>query len=222
VGDEWLNPAGLSFIKGKQAGISVFDRFQISELRTAGLFLAYPNRYLDLGGRITTYGFADYRITQWQGSFAKKIRPEVSLGLQVNYRHIRSRWEDVPQSSVSAALGVHYQLNAQTDLALLGENLFDALDKKGARGLVGLSYRMGAAVSLFLEGACERENRASFALGVAYALSETIHVRSGYDSARGMPTLGAGYEWNRWQLDAGFSLHPVLGINSMIGIKYRL
>jgi opacity protein-like surface antigen len=220
VGDEWLNPAAVSFVDGKQIGLSALDRFRMSELTTGELSFAYPNRRLDAGFRLTTFGYSDYRLTQLQGNFAKKIRPNCSLGLQINYRSVHSRWEESSKDGFSAGLGLYYRLNEQVDLALLGEHLLRFSEQETERWQAGLQYRMSTALVLFIETAYDRKTRFRFSAGADYAFSESLHIRSGYDSDRGMPAFGAGYAWNRWQVDTGFALHSVLGVSSMIGVKY--
>ena len=119
VGDDWLNPATISFAEGKQLGLAVFNRFQMSELNTANLYYVHPNKFLDAGFRFTSFGYEDYRILQLQGGFSKKIFPDLSIGIQLNFRNIHSRWDEDSQVAFSSGLGVYYRLNEKVDLALL-------------------------------------------------------------------------------------------------------
>ncbi|MDR2806486.1 MAG: hypothetical protein LBB85_12810 [Dysgonamonadaceae bacterium] len=221
VGDEWLNPAAVSFTEGKQIGLSVFNRFQMNELNTGGCYFAFPNKYLDAGVRFSTFGYEEYRLTQLQGSFAKKIRTNLAIGIQLNYRHTRSHWEEDSQGGFSSGLGIYYRLNEQVDLALLGENLLCFSDEDVWRWLAGLQYRVSESVAFFLETGYDREKTFRFSAGVDYAIFEQFHIRSGYDSDSGMPAFGVGYNWNRWQVDVGFSFHSVLGMSSIIGVMYK-
>lgn len=220
VGDEWLNPAGLSFAEERQFGLSVLDRFRISELGTAELTLAWPNRRLDAGFRFTSFGYADYRIAQLQGNFSKKVFRDCSIGLQVNYRNLHSRWEEASKNGYSVGLGLYYRLDERVDLALLGEHLLRFSEMETARWQAGVEYRMTTSLAFFGEISTDRTMR--IALGADYTLSESLHIRSGYDTERGMPAFGLGYGWNRWRVDAGFALHSVLGISSLIAVKYTL
>ena len=221
VGDEGLNPATISFTEGKQLGLSVFNRFQMSELNTANLYFSYPNRYLDAGFRFSTFGYEDYRITQLQGSFSKKIFPDLSIGIQLNYRNIRTRWEEDSQNGFSSGLGIYYRIGERVDVALLGENLLCVSFQEAWRWQAGLQYRASESVLVFLETGYNKEKLFRFSVGADYTIFEQFHIRSGYDSAHGMPSFGVGYAWNRWQVDVGFSFHSVLGMSSMIGVGYK-
>jgi hypothetical protein len=221
VGDEGFNPASNSFAERKQLGLSVFNRFQMSELNTANLSFIYPNKYLDAGFRLTTFGYEDYRITQLQGNFSKKIISDLSIGIQLNYRNIRTRWEEDSQAVFSSGLGIYYRLNEQVDIALLGENLLCTAKEKNWRWQAGLQYRASENVALFLETGYNKEKLFRFAVGAEYAILKQFHIRSGYDSVHGMPSFGVGYNWNCWQVDVGFSFHSILGMSSIIGVGYK-
>jgi hypothetical protein len=221
VGNDYLNPAAISFSDRKAVDLSVLNRFQMSELNTANLSLIYPDKRLDAGFRLSAFGYEDYRIAQLQGSFAKKIRKNLSLGIQVNYRNTQSRWEEDSQACFSSGLGVYYRLNEQVDLALLGEDLFCTSDEKLWRWQAGLQYHASDHVALFVESGYDKDKTFRFVAGIDYALFEQFHFRSGYDSDHGMPAFGVGYGWNQWQVDVGFSFHSVLGTSSAIGIRYQ-
>ena len=220
VGDDWLNPATISFTAGKQLGLSVFNRFQMSELNTANLYYIHPNKYLDAGFRLTTFGYEDYRILQLQGSFSKKIIPNLAIGILLNYRNTLSRWEDDSQSSFSSGLGVYYRLNEQVDLALLGENLLCTSKQETWRWLAGVQYHASGSVVLCLEAGYDQTKLFRFSAGADYTVLEQFHIRSGYDSVHGMPSFGVGYAWNHWRVDVGFLFHSVLGMSSVIGVEY--
>jgi len=222
AGDEWLNPATISFTERKHLSLSVFNHFQMSELNTVNLSFACPNKYLDAGLLFSTFGYEDYRITQLQSSFSKNIIPDLSIGIQLNYRNTKSRWEEDSQAGFSSGLGIYYRLGKRVDLALLGENLLCFSWKEMWRWQAGLQYQVSESVNVFAEIGYNKEKVFRFSVGMEYAILEQFYIRSGYDSMHGMPSFGVGYGWNRWQVDVGFSFHSVLGMSSVIGVKYRL
>ena len=220
VGDDWLNPATISFAEGKLLGLSVFNRFQMSDLNTANLYYIHPNKYLDAGFRFTLFGYEDYRVLQLQGGFSKKIIPNLSIGIQLNFRNIQSRWEEDSQTGFSSGLGIYYRINEEVALALLGENLLCTSSPKTWRWQAGLQYHASKSVILFLETGYNKEKIFRFSVGADYTILERFHIRSGYDSVHGMPSFGVGYGWNRWRVDVGFLFHSVLGVSSVIGVEY--
>ncbi|GHS99182.1 hypothetical protein FACS189421_09150 [Bacteroidia bacterium] len=222
LSDELLNPATVSFSEKKQLGISVFNRFEMSELNTASLYLKYPHKLLDMGIKLATFGYEDYRLTQLQGSFSKKIVEDLAIGIQLTYLNESSRWEEASRSHFSSGLGIYYLLNEQVDLALLGENLLHTSENASPNGYAGMKYKASGNMAFLLEAGGGKEIPFRFSAGLEYTVFERFTIRSGYDSGSQTPSFGAAYRWNRWTMDVGFSLHSVLGISSMIGVNYEL
>jgi hypothetical protein len=212
----------VSFSAKKQLGVSVFNRFEMSELNTASLYLKYPHKYLDAGVKLSTFGYEDYRLTQLQGSFSKKVSSGWAIGIQLTYLNELSRWEEASRSYFSSGLGIYYCLNEQVDFALLGENLLHTSENASRNGYAGMKYKPSGSVVLLLEAGGGKEIPFRFSAGFEYTVFDRFTIRSGYDSGSQSPSFGTAYRWNRWTMDVGFSLHSVLGISSMIGINYEL
>jgi hypothetical protein len=70
-----------------------------------------------------------------------------------------------------------------------------------------------------LETSYDEENRLSFSVGLEYEILDRFIVRSGFQSNLKTPSFGIAYKWNNWTVETGFSLHSVLGINSMAGVS---
>jgi hypothetical protein len=222
LSDELLNPATVSFSDKKQLGVAVFNRFEMNELKTASLYLKYPHKLLDTGVKLAAFGYEDYRLTQLQGSFSKKVFTGFAIGIQLTFLNESSRWEESSRSYFSSGLGVYYCLNEQVDLALSGENLLHTSDNAFWNGYAGMKYKPSDSVVLLLEAGGGKDVNFRFSAGLEYTVFDRFTIRSGYDSGSQTPSFGAAYRLNRWTMDVGFSLHSVLGISSMIGINYEL
>jgi long-subunit fatty acid transport protein len=219
LSDELLNPAGISFSEQKQAGISISNRFQMKELNTANLYLKYPNKRLDAGIQFSTFGYEDYRIIQSQVCFAKKLTSNLSLGVQLAYLNESSILEDNSQHYLTSGLGFYFLLNEQISLALLGENLLHTFDENRTKLYAGLKYKPSGNTVILLETSYDEENRFRFSVGLEYEILDRFIVRSGFQSNLKTPSFGIAYKWNKWTVETGFSLHSVLGINSMAGVS---
>jgi hypothetical protein len=220
LGEDRLNPAELSQTDERRIGLSVFNRFAMSELNTAEVYYHYPNRLLDAGFRFETFGYQDYRVSRLQGSFAKKIREGLSVGICLNYLKTRTRWEDGAQHGFSSGLGLYYRASERLDLALSGDNLLCTPGAAVWRWQAGGRYRISPLVAFFSEAGYDRETRFRLSGGIEYRIDEQLRIRSGYDTDSGQPAFGAGYAWKDCQVDVGFSLHTTLGMSSMIGVSY--
>jgi hypothetical protein len=219
LSEELLNPANISFSDGKEAGIYVFNQFQMKELNTSVLYLKYPNKRLDTGVKLSVFGYADYRIIQSQFSFAKKIFPNFAAGIHLIYLNESSLLEARSRHYLTSDVGFYFNLNEQVDLALLGENLLSTLDENQWNVSAGLKYKVAEHSTFLLETSSGKETHFNFSAGFEYEIMEQFILRAGFGSNPRIPSFGIAYQWNNWIIDAGFSIHSTLGVSSMIGIR---
>jgi hypothetical protein len=222
LSEELLNPANIPFSNRKECGISVFNQFQMKELNTVALYLKYPNKWLDTGVKISTFGYTDYRIIQTQFGFAKKILPDLSVGVHLSYLNESSILETHSRHYLTSGLGFYFNMNEQIDLALLGENLLHSLDENQFNVSAGLKYKVAEHSFFLLEASSGKEIHFSFSAGLEYEIFNQFIIRSGFKSNPGTPFFGIAYQWNKCIIDTGFSFHSTLGTSSMIGIKFLI
>jgi hypothetical protein len=216
---ESINPAYLSFQTTKQLSASVLNQFEMKELNTVYLQGKYPNKYVDAGLTFSHYGYEDYRIIQTQAGFAKKILPELSIGINLIHFQKSSIWEEA-QNYLSSDIGINYQLNPSIELAFLADNVLHTFPGKQWNIYGGMSYEALKNCFLLVETSYGASRNFDLSLGVEYELVAELTVRAGTQIILRTPSFGVGYQWNQWKIDAGFSLHPVLGVSSIIGLNY--
>ncbi|MDR1436777.1 MAG: hypothetical protein LBI65_01530 [Candidatus Symbiothrix sp.] len=217
---EALNPAYLSFHTKKQLSASALNRFEMKELNTVYLQGKYPNRFLDTGFTFSHYGYEDYRIIQTQAGLAKKILPELSIGINLTYYRKSSFWEENAQNRLASDIGIYYRINPKFELAFLADNVLHTFPEECWNIYGGMSYKVSEACSLLAETTCGAIHPFDFSLGIEYEPAEELKVRAGTQVLLKAPSFGVAYLWNKWTIDAGFSLHPVLGTSSIIGLNY--
>ncbi|MDR1737739.1 MAG: hypothetical protein LBR66_02840 [Candidatus Symbiothrix sp.] len=217
-----LNPAQVSFTERPFIGLSVLNRFQMKELNTANLSVAFPNVWVDAGVQLATFGFSDYRLSRLQGSFSKKLSGSVAVGIQLAAVVESSILEPTDRYGISSGLGVIYRINEKVDCAVLGENLLTTLPEINRNICAGVNYHAVENVNLLTEVAYGNRTDLYFVAGMEYIVSELFALRAGYNSYTHSPSLGVGFLMHKWRIDAGFSFHSVLGLNSAIGVIYEL
>jgi hypothetical protein len=148
LSDELTNPASLSFVERKQIGLTVFNRFQMSELNTAQLYVQVPNTFLDAGAKLRTFGYSDYRLTQIQTHFAKKLRTNFSIGILLNYQNESSILEDEAKQNLSAGVGVEWFVNDKIAFLALGEK---------DRISTGIKYQASEKATIYTEISNEKD-----------------------------------------------------------------
>jgi hypothetical protein len=217
----FINPASLSFQSDKQLRLSVLNRFEMKELNTSNLFGIFPNEWVDAGVLFSHYGYKDYQIIQVQTGFSKKIFSGLSLGINLIYSHESSILEENPNHRLSADMGIRYQYSPTVEWAFLAENGIHTGKESCWNLYGGMSYKAVDNCRLFIESGYGATQKLSFSLGIDYELVEQLNVRAGIQTANQTPSFGIAYRWNKWQINTGFSLHPTLGISSIIELIYN-
>lgn len=222
LSEELLNPAALSFSGTTEAGLTVFNRFNMKELNTASLYLKYPNRWLDGGSKLSVFGYKDYQIIYLQIALAKKVHSSLSLGIHFNYLNESSILKENREGYYSSHFGAWYVPCEKINLALLIENLLSSTNKNPVNGYLGIKYLPLESIFFLAEGKYLNQKHFSFSLGLEYLINKQFILRSGFQVNPELPSFGITYLFGRWNLSTGFSFHTILGINSSIGISVGL
>ena len=222
LSESLLNPAQLSFSKKQSLGVDVWNRFVMSDLNTVAMLWKCPNPVVDFGVKLTSFGYSDYRISQLQGHFAKKLFNVFSIGVNLNYIFQSSVLEENNRHFVSSGIGIYYRMNDKIDWAASGEHLLSTFDEKPWALHAGMRYMPSKDAVLLLETSYDHEKTLFFSAGLEYAILQQFFLRSGYSSLGKTPSFGLGYSWKKWKVDVGFSIHNVLGMSSIIGVNYEL
>jgi hypothetical protein len=217
LGYELLNPAFLSFHEQKLLGASVYSRFGMKELNTKSLYGIFPNTLIDAGFKWSVYGYEDYQLFRGQIAFAKKIFPGFSIGTNLVYLNENSILEDKSQNYLLADVGVYWRINDSFDWAFTAENLLFTMNSSRTLFCTGVNYRLLPACRILIETGCDFRNYFRVSAGVEYEIAGQFTVRGGFLSNPQMPAIGFGYVCKQWKIDAGFMLHPMLGLSSAIG-----
>jgi hypothetical protein len=220
LSQESLNPAYLSFHTNPQLSISVLNQFEMKELSTFYLQGTYPNPFIDAGLTFSHYGYADYRIIQIQTGAAKKIYQGLSIGVNLIYFRETSMWEETARNSLSSSIGIYYQTNPSIAFALLAENILHTFPDKIENFYGGLNYEALDNCFFLVEMHYSANKHFNLSLGIEYELIEKFKIRTGIQTGVKTPSFGIAFQQNPWIINAGFSLHPVLGLSSIIGINY--
>ncbi|GAP71540.1 hypothetical protein SAMD00024442_136_1 [Candidatus Symbiothrix dinenymphae] len=219
LSDAMHNPAQMAIAGKREAGLSVLNRFQMSELNTGTLYAKLPNQWLDVGAKVSVFGYSDYQLTQVQAGFAKQIFADFAIGVNGTVANENSILEEASTTFFTTGIGIYWHFNNQFDWALLVENVLNTLPDNPIKIFGGCNYKPIEFASIALEGSYDKTNHFNLSIGLEYEILKQFILRSGVTTDTGTPSFGIGYRWSRWQADIGFALHPELGTNSMIGIR---
>ncbi|GHT04394.1 hypothetical protein AGMMS49525_10700 [Bacteroidia bacterium] len=221
LSDELLNPAQIAITNQRETGLSVFNRFQMSELNTGCVYLKYPNHWLDVGAKVSAFGYEDYQLLSGQVSFAKKVFANLALGVHIAVVNENSILEEASKTYFASGLGAYWYWNERFDWAFLVENALGNVPDEPVKWFVGCKYRPIEFAAVVLEGSYNQTSHFNLTIGLEYEILGQFSLRSGMMTATGTPNFGVGYRWKQWQVDIGFALHPELGTSSLIGIRRK-
>ncbi|MDH8701027.1 hypothetical protein M2138_000365 [Dysgonomonadaceae bacterium PH5-43] len=215
-----INPANISFVDKSEIGTSVLNRFGIDELNTAYVYCNYPNNFIDCGVGLSTFGYEDYKVSSIRTSFAKKIISQFSIGINIMAVNKSSVFIEESVWDYYSHLGLNYTFSESFTAAMLAENLLTTETDNIINVYLGSKYVFNENISLLVEGSYRTKDKFDLSLGFEYYLLERFVISSGVNVKSKTPSFGITYIIKEWTLDAGFSLHNVLGLSSSIGVSY--
>lgn len=214
------NPACLAFKEQKEFGGSVYNRFKMKELNTVGIYTLFPNRAIDAGVLLSSYGYEDYRLLQGRVSLAKKLSSCFSIGTKLSYMNENSILEPENKNYFSADVGFYYRINESFEAAFSTENLLHTSSLFPVICDLGISYRLLPDCFVLVETGSDFRKYLDVKTGIEYEIAGWFSVRAGFRTRLKTPSLGFACTGTRWKTDVAFLLHPVPGLSSAIGVAY--
>jgi len=214
------NPSYLPFSERKHIGISVYNRFEMSELNTKSVYCLIPNRLLDMSFSLSAFGYDEYQLLEGRAGFAKKLSQDFSIGASVSYLSKNSILEENVQSYLHADIGFLWRINDSFEWALTTENLIHTKNSQPSYCFTGVKYQLIPTTNILLESGYDFQNQFSISAGFEYEIVRQLTVRGGYRSNPKMPSLGFAYNSEQWNVETAFLFHPTLGLCSGIAVGF--
>ncbi|MDR1719342.1 MAG: hypothetical protein LBR67_04380 [Dysgonamonadaceae bacterium] len=215
------NPAFISFLDAKLASISVHNRFQMEELNTCRMSLLYPNRILDAGMQMSSFGYEDYRITSLGMLLAKRLHPNIALGAKLLYVNRSSFADEQSQSGIYAGIGMRMIVSPTVRVGLTAENLATTFDEKAYSLHAGIDYTVPDICTMLFEASSGLGNPFECSVGVEFNMLDCLCFRTSMRMPVLLPALGASCRFDRMTVSVGFLLHEILGNSSIIEVGYE-
>ena len=214
------NPAYIPFSGRKQIGISVFNRFEMSELNTRSIWCLFPNRLLNMSFHLSMFGYDEYQLIEGKAGFAKKLSQKFSIGTSVNYITKNSILEEKIQTYLHADISLFWLINDAIEWALTTENLIHTRNSQPVFCNTGIKYHLIPTTCILLETGYDFKNRFSVSAGFEYEIIKQLMVRGGFRNNPKAPSLGFAYKSEHWSVETAFLFHPALGVSSGISVGY--
>lgn len=224
-----FNPALLGRASHKSIDINYFNRYGLKELGTVGFSFSYPNHSLPVGVNISSFGYDQYRESMFRLSVGKSLHEKWHIGISIQYSIVQTELVAVCPQYLSTDVGIVY---LPVEKLLIGMLIMDfpsvAIKKEEIEkeSFIGYSLQIGfqweVINSLLIVGNVETNAYTTLtgSIGLEYQLYKCFYLRAGMKATPLLPTIGVGYCFSRFTIDAATVYHPVLGVSTGIGLKY--
>jgi hypothetical protein len=220
LGREVSNPAFIPFREGGEVGISTINRFGMKELNTNGVYVIFPNKWIDAGCKFSSYGYEEYRLIRGEISLAKQITSGLSIGAQFGYLHENSFLKEQNEAYFIADPGIYWKIHPKLELAFISENLFHTSELVKPSFYIGTTYSPIPEFQIIVEGGFNLRDQMHLSVGIQYEILSQLVFRCGLRSDSPNPGIGASWKWRSWKIDVAFLLHNSLDLSSGIGLSH--
>ena len=224
------NPAPLSKMELPQFYAQVENRYLITELSTKSFSLAYPTNHFVSGLCFTHFGFSLYHEMMLGLAFARNFSDKFSVGVQFNYLTAYFLSSNSYHGAFFPQVGLNFPLSENFQLGFHIFNPFQThlksdITTKRLPAIFSLGYAYSFSSNFIWRFQADKEISSNYriATGFDYYLTEEIRIQTGiYGCDYLIPCLGFGYQLRRCTIDLITELHPLLGLTTMAGIKFKV
>lgn len=203
------------------------DKFSMKELAVASLGGLYRSSFMTNVLSVSSAGYEDYRQTLVSLHAQKQLSEKLSLGIALQSLSATSITFEQSLWQISPSVGVEYQLNQSFAVGVdvnnpvkIASDEFDQLDSR-AQVSAGIAYRMGELLLLAGEYEWTDSEDGNVKIGAEFSLIPEFNIRAGLNTQPFSPSLGCGYSFQNWTLDAACEQHRYLGTSFSVGLSYR-
>lgn len=224
------NPAILGYLEKPELGLEFENRYLLSELSTKSIQLALPSNLMNVGVSFSYFGYSLYHEMLCGLGFARNFSDKFAMGVQFNYYTAFYSATNSYNGALLPQIGLSIKLTSNFSL---GFNTFNPFQTN-----IATQYSIKRIPSIFSAGTellfsenlvwrsqidKEISSSYSFKTGFDYQMLQNISIKLGaYGSDYLVPCLGFGFRSGSLQLDLNCEMHPLLGLNSIATIKYRI
>ncbi|MBU2649549.1 MAG: hypothetical protein KKA81_01325 [Bacteroidetes bacterium] len=217
------NPAGLNGIQGIQGGLSIADRFLVSELRQGTFALAVPVNRAHTGFSLSRYGFGLYSENRAGIIYSGQILEKLCIGAELHYTWIVVGESKEQEHRVNCNLGMIFKANETLFLGLHTGNPVSFFQddptelpciRLGAKFLPSQEWLILFEVDKTLY------RPISWKAGMEISLLQQVFLRTGISVPPLSLSFGAGYINGHFTIDLASAYHYVLGFSPQLSIIY--
>lgn len=223
------NPAILGHLNNSEIGIQLDNRYLLKELSTKSVQVAYATNAVNIGASLSYFGYSLYNEMLYGLNFARNFENKFSMGVQFNYYSSyfvasnSHRGALLPQIGLSVKLKPNFSVGFQT-FNPFQTNIKTEYTIKRLCSVFSLGTEYYFIPEFCWRTQIDKEISSNYRLATAfdYQMLEQVKVKFGmYGSNYLVPCVGFGFKVSKMNADLNCELHPLLGLNTMVSLKYE-
>lgn len=223
----YFNPALVPLSTSRQIDINYFNQYGLKELGTVSGSFQYPNPVLSVGLHVASFGYDEYRESLFRLFLGKQLGEQWTLGVAVQYAILQTSLFEESPSCLSTDIGATFKPIDKLLIGLLIMNLpsvmisdKDVQVKDFNDYSVQIGFQWEIINSLLIVGSVltNEQHPISGSAGIEYTPFSTFRIRAGVQGNPFLPTMGVGYSFSKFTVNAAAVYHPVLGISMGLGL----
>ena len=222
------NQAGLADLKYMQAGVFYESRFLMPDLGVKGGSFALPTTSGTFGVSINSFGYAQYNENRYGLAYARKLAPNINVGIQINYLSLNIAENYGRKSAFTGEIGFQAKLSDKLGIAghvfnPVRSKIADYQQENAAMILkLGMNYRFSDKVFFAVEGEKELDHPMNVKTGLEYHITDPLYLRAGINTNPFVSSFGFGLQVKNFMVDIATSYHSVLGYTPQMSLIYRI
>ncbi|MCL1941961.1 MAG: hypothetical protein FWF54_00180 [Candidatus Azobacteroides sp.] len=218
------NPSGLSFAGKRIISLSYENRYEIKELSTIGATMMYPNKLLDVGVRLSRFGYEYYHETSVGASVSRKLVSGFALGIRFDYLNVYVAGSEAKKYFYTVDAGIQWQMDKKLTVGFMVNNPVGASMNTGEKSPVifrfGIQYLILPNVVAVGEFDQASDKNSRLKTGLEYSPAEHLFFRFGVSGKPFVPTFGIGYLFKSTRFDLSVKNHSTLGLSTAVELAY--
>jgi hypothetical protein len=222
------NPSMLGYLLKPEVGIQFENRYLIPELSTKSFQLGFPTHLVNAGLSFSHFGYSLYNEMIVGIGFARNFSDKFAMGVQFNYYTAYFSASNSYRGALLPQVGLSVHFSPLFSIGFTTFNPFQTnIQTEIVTKRIPSVFSMGTeyffSPELVWRTQIDKEVSSNyrFATGFEYQMLQQFCIKLGaYGSDYLIPCLGFGMKPGAFRIDLNCELHPLLGINTMVAIKY--
>jgi hypothetical protein len=220
------NIGNLASLQTTQVGISINNRFLISDLSTGTLAFAIPFNKKAIGINYSNFGNENYQYHTAGLGYSMELGEHITAGMKLNYHYINLGNFYGNSSIISGDIGLCAELSSELKFGASIKNptlskLADYEDERLPTLIqIGFDYLISKQLQTLIAIEKDILYPASIKAAIIYQPIDSFTLRGGVGTQPTTAAFGIGTSIKTLNIDLGTQYHQILGFSPELTIQY--